>query len=77
VFSEQYKLIFLNTQIELCTEKGQTAVIIILLRISGLSVAFASVRKERMHGASRLLLFAHIHGRFVLVFVLYHTGSIH
>jgi hypothetical protein len=28
---------------------------------------------ERMHGASRLLLFAHIHGRFVLVFVLYHT----
>jgi len=68
---------FLNTQIELRTEKGQTAVIIILLRISGLSVAFVSVRKERMHGAFRPLLLAHIHGRFVLVFVLYHTCTFH
>lgn len=79
MFSEQHKLIFLNTQIELRTEKGQAAVIIIiiLLRISGLSVAFASIRKERTHGTFRLLLLAHIRGRFVLVFVLYHTGTFH
>ena len=65
MFSEQYKLIFLNTQIELRTEKGQTEVIIILMRISGLSVAFTSIRKESMHGAFLLLFLAHIHGRCV------------
>jgi hypothetical protein len=85
VFSEEYKLIFLNAQIELRTEKGQTEVIIIifiiiiiLLRISGLIVAFTYIRKQRMHDAFSLLLLAHIHGHlFVLVFVLYHTGTFH
>jgi hypothetical protein len=64
-FLNSINLLFLNTQIELRTEKGQTEVIIILLRISGLSVAFTSIRKERMLGAFRLLLLAHIRGRFV------------
>jgi hypothetical protein len=56
-------LIYLNTQIELRTEKGQTEVTTILLRISDLSVAF--IRKEKLHGAFGLLLLAHINGRFV------------